>query len=204
MKCKLCDGNVTSKTGEIIFDSTVLGKVTIPKLSFTECANCGDRLLTLIESEKAIDYLAEKETVAIKSIPIGNFISANEAAKILQITKQAFSKHSAIKRGLIYNVEIDGRKLYDKNSVLQFKRNGNGKYILKCPDQKATAIKGHLLKFQQRRDQLFEPYTNYGITITGKQHSTWEKVTSHGSSFFQPNEMGMTRLFGSVKTSYNQ
>ena len=106
MKCALCNGRVVKKLGPIEFNSKAIGKISVPDLKFFECKNCADKILTPEESDKAIEFIAEKEREAISILPIKDFITAIEASKILGITKQAFSKHPKIKRGLIYFVKI--------------------------------------------------------------------------------------------------
>ena len=130
MKCALCNGRLVKKLGPIEFNSKAIGKVSVPDLEFFECENCADKILASEESDKAIDFIAEKERKAISNLPIKDFITANEVSKILGITKQAFSKHPKIKRGLIYFVKIGNRKFYNRKSVELFKEKGNGKYLL--------------------------------------------------------------------------
>jgi len=130
MECGLCKNKLTLKRGNVEFDSRSLGRVLVPDLKFHECEMCGDKLLSPKESDKAIEYIANIENQLIKTFPIGEFITANEAAEILKITKQAFSKHPKIKRGLIYSTKIGNRKYYHEESVRLFKKNKNGKFKL--------------------------------------------------------------------------
>lgn len=130
MKCGLCDNKLILKKGDVEFDSRSLGRVLVPNLKFYECEMCGDKLLSPKESDKAIEYIANRENQLIEKLPIGEFITANEAAKILKISKQAFSKHPKIKRGLIYSIKIANRKYYHEKSVRFFKENKNGKFLL--------------------------------------------------------------------------
>ena len=130
MKCGLCDNKLILKKGDVEFDSRSLGRVLVPNLKFYECEMCGDKLLSPKESDKAIEYIANRENQLIEKLPIGEFITANEAAKILKITKQAFSKHPKIKRGLIYSTKIGDRKYYHEKSVRFFKEIKNGKFQL--------------------------------------------------------------------------
>ena len=130
MKCGLCNNELILKKGDVEFDSRSLCRVLVPNLKFYECEMCGDKLLSPKESDKAIEYIANRENQLIKKLPIGEFIAANEAAKILKITKQAFSKHPKIKRGLIYSIKIGNRKYYHEKSVRLFKEIKNGKFQL--------------------------------------------------------------------------
>lgn len=124
MKCALCNGNLGTVIGSIQFKSKPLGNIFIPNIKHSVCCNCGDIIIDCEESGKIKRYLEEKETEAILSLPIGDFVSLNEAAQILGVTKQAFSKNPRIKRGMIYSVTKDNRKFYFKKSVEEFKRNG--------------------------------------------------------------------------------
>lgn len=130
MNCALCNGEVVKQKGSFPFKSKTLGMLSIPNISFEECQSCGDKLLSPQSSEKVLKYVREKEQEAIDSMPIRDFISASEAAEILGITKQAFSKHPRIKRGLIYSATKGKRKLFIEKSVKLFKNEGNGKFLL--------------------------------------------------------------------------
>ena len=130
MKCAICNGESIQKVGTIEFDSKSLGKIIVPNIIHHLCKSCGETLINIEQSEKVISYVKKREQEAIEQLPIGNFISSNEAAKILGVTKQAFSKNPKIKNGLIYSVDINGRKLFDRRSVVLFNKTGNGKYRL--------------------------------------------------------------------------
>jgi hypothetical protein len=133
MKCFLCGKEARKKiTGQFLFNSKVIGRVEVPGIEYTECQSCGEKRISLEMSKKVSAYVQEKERDAIGSLPIDNFITADEAAELLKISKQAFSKHSAIKRGLLYSVEKGKRKFYDRASVLRFKINKkDGRYLIK-------------------------------------------------------------------------
>ncbi len=133
MKCALCNNHIIKRKGSISFYTRSLGKVSVPGLEFMECTACNDQLLTPEQSDKAIEYIANKEQELIRTRPIGEFITANEAAAILGVTKQAFSKNPKIKKGLIYAFTIDNRRFFNKRSVELFKEQGNGKFLLKPP-----------------------------------------------------------------------
>lgn len=135
MTCALCNGDIVKRKGDLPFESKTLGQLSIPNISFEECQSCGDKLLSPRESDKVVNYVRQKEQEAIESMPIGDFIPANEAAEMLGITKQAFSKHPKIKRGLIFSVTKGKRKLFLKKSVELFKGKGNGKFLLPQKEQ---------------------------------------------------------------------
>lgn len=131
MKCALCNGKLISKKEEMEFNSRALGKIKVPNIRFLECGNCGDKLFSLNESEKATAFIIKEEQEALKKMPIGDFVTLDEAANILKVSKQAFSKNPRIKNGLIFSVKIGNRKYYLRKSVELFKENKkNGKFLL--------------------------------------------------------------------------
>lgn len=129
MRC-LCKNRFTKKEGEVEFKSRSFGKVKVPNLRFLECDNCGERLISPEEGDKATNFIEKEEHKVINNLPIGEFVSTKEAAEILEITKQAFSKNQRIKRGLIYSTKIGERKYYHRKSVELFKEKNNGKFRL--------------------------------------------------------------------------
>lgn len=131
MRCAICDGKIIDKKATIKFDSSALGEVQVPDIKHKACLTCGEVLLSPSVGEKVIDYVKKKEVIAIGQLPVSDFVSLNEAAKILGVTKQAFSKNPRIKNGLIYSVIIDGRRYYSKKSIEKFKETGNGRYLIR-------------------------------------------------------------------------
>ncbi len=129
MRC-ICKNRFTQKKGEVEFKSRSLGKVMVPNLRFLECDNCGEILISTEEGDRATDFIEKEEQKVINNLPIGEFISTNAAAEILEITKQAFSKNQRIKRGLIYSTKIGERRYYHRKSVELFKEKNNGKFLL--------------------------------------------------------------------------
>ncbi len=149
MKCALCNSNLVSKSGEIDFNTRSLGKVFVPNLKYLECKGCGEKLLTPKESDKVTEYLTNREQEQINKLSIAEFITANQAAEILKITKQAFSKHPRVKRGLIYSAKIGDRKYYNKKSVELFREKDNGKYLLRSPKKPVRKYSlGNLIKVE--------------------------------------------------------
>jgi len=102
----------------------------VPSIAYTECSECGDILLSPVESRKIIKFVREYEQSLVDKLPVKEFISPAEAYSLLNITKQAFSKNPKIKRGMIYNTLIGGKRVFHKKSVELFKKTGNGKFLL--------------------------------------------------------------------------
>ena len=124
MNCALCNNKLTAKFGAIDFHTQSLGRISVPNLNYLECEYCGEKLLSSTAGNKAAEYIAKQEQERINKLPIGEFITANESAEILGITKQAFSKNPKIRRGFIYASQIGDRKYYHKESVKLFKEKG--------------------------------------------------------------------------------
>jgi hypothetical protein len=163
MNCALCNGKVDKVKGSIDFDTRSLGKVSVPNLEYLMCTTCGDLLLTTEQSDRVSKFIANEEQQLINKLPVGEFISLNEAAAILGITKQAFSKHLKIKNGLIFSATISNRKFYNRKSVELFKRDGNGKYLL-LPSKKQLRKYniGNVIKID------FPARAEDSITVTGQ------------------------------------
>jgi hypothetical protein len=140
MKCALCDNQVIKRQGSIEFNTRSLGIISVPGLEFMECIACHEKLLTSEQSDKAIDYIANKEQELIRTLPIGEFITANKAADLLAVTKQAFSKNPKIKAGMMYSVKIGNRSFYHRKSVELFRVQGNGKFLLTPPPKYKIGI----------------------------------------------------------------
>jgi hypothetical protein len=112
MKCLRCEGNITKRTGVIEFNSKNLGIVRVPNIVHKKCDSCGDVLIPSGQSKKILEFVKKQETRVIRRIPFDDFVSLNEAAEILNVTKQALSKNPKIKNGLIYSAMIGDRRYY--------------------------------------------------------------------------------------------
>ena len=61
MSCAFCGGSIENKTGPYKFDSTKLGEVIVPDITYEECTSCKMRYVSLKESEKISEYLETKK-----------------------------------------------------------------------------------------------------------------------------------------------
>ncbi len=129
-KCEYCDGSVTKVKGILPFKSKALGAVTVPEIEQHKCSKCGNTVISLDEADKVTEFIRIKEQEIINNLPACDFISLNQAAERLGITKQAFSKHPRIKRGFIYSIIIDNKKYFYKRSVEAFKETKDGRVSL--------------------------------------------------------------------------
>lgn len=130
MKCIECGGTIKKVKGSLPFKSRIIGEVLVPNIHYEKCSNCNEITVLLDDSDQITGYVEKLEQGAISRLPIGDFITLDEAADILEISKQAFSKNPRIRRGLIMSYAMAGRKYYLKKSVLQFKEKKNGLFKL--------------------------------------------------------------------------
>jgi len=130
MKCLDCKTDRLPKKIDLQVDNFQVGRFNLAAAEIFECPDCKSRLYTY-ETCKRIDAQVERMiSDFLEQFPVKDYITLNEAAEILQISKQAFSKNSRIKRGFIYSRDIGGRRLFLKPSVIGFKNSGDGRFNL--------------------------------------------------------------------------
>lgn len=140
MKCSMCDGDLVIKNDFLPFKSKSMGEVIIPNVELEECQGCRVKLLSPDASHYVTSYVKELEKTALNNLPAGDLITASEAANILGITKQGFSKSPRIRRGFIYSVKIGNRKLYSKRSTELYSETKDGRFRLNAPSESASKI----------------------------------------------------------------
>ena len=158
----MCDGNLRAVKNYFAFNSKLIGQVFVPKIKFERCDQCDDKLLSGSEGEKILRFVKKKEEEAISALPVGDFVTAAQAADILEITKQAFSKNRKIRSGLIISITIDNKKLYLEKSVKLFGESGNGlfrlpqrkEYISESKSKTIKPFKQSVSVFSGREDYL--------------------------------------------------
>ncbi len=174
MNCALCNSQIIENKSIFVFKSIVLGEIVIPSITFDECSGCGDRILSKTESEFVIRYVRKKEMDAICKLPAGDLISADDAAMILGITKQAFSKNTKIKRGFIFSINVGKRALYFKSSVLKFKESGDGRIQLATSWGKAISLVHAIKKTKTNAD--------WGADIESISHRIMKPLGAHNEA----------------------
>lgn len=131
MNCDLCgNGIIQTKTETYLFKSKLVGMVPVPNVKFEECHRCQTCSFSSEESKKIIDHVRMVEHEELMNLPAKDLVSANEAADILGVSKQAFSKNKKIQRGFVLCVEISGRVFYSKRSLELFSHTGDGRFQL--------------------------------------------------------------------------
>lgn len=130
MNCYEC-GSVYERKSDLleIFDFYV-GSIVVENTPYYECTDCHDILYTE-EMSRAIE--TERSRLIhelLIQFPLADFFNSTQAASILRISRQALHKHRRIKHGFIYQTKFAGITLYLKQSVLRFKRTGDGRFPL--------------------------------------------------------------------------
>lgn len=172
MRCYECGNPYVEHEGALELNSNIIGTYTIYLEKYHKCSGCGN----LMFSKEAVEKIEAIETEILEKmisrLPVGDFISANEAAEFLGITRQAFHKHRRIKSGLIYSIEIGGKKLYNKKSLSIFKKTNDGRFFLAEQQYKEAAKYIEV----QNSGQIRTPYTNeiknYPISYEIKENRT--------------------------------
>lgn len=133
MNCDLCNGNIIVETGPHIFRSKPLGEVVVPNVTYEKCQQCGETLLSPEMARHIGEFVRDEEEAALLNLPANDLIAAQDAATILGISKQAFSKNRKIHRGFIYSIKIGDRKFYSKQSTELFAETNDGRFRLSIP-----------------------------------------------------------------------
>ena len=130
MNCYQCGGIYEAKSDSLeIFDFYV-GKIEARDIPYYQCENCYDILYTE-EMSRAIETKRNRRIhELLNQLPIGDFIISAEAASILDISRQALHKNHRINHGFIHQTKFGGVTVYLRQSVLQFKKTGDGRYSL--------------------------------------------------------------------------
>ena len=128
LNCLLCNAEVMNKKEDYLCNSKVIGKVLIPLIEFYECRGCHETRLSPEARHEVITHVREQERNAIASLSSDDLITAGQAAELLGVSKQAFSKNPKIKKGYVYFTQIGNKKVYFKRSVELFRETGDGRF----------------------------------------------------------------------------
>jgi hypothetical protein len=128
MNCSFCNAKTRNRKEDYFHKSKIIGEVLVPAIEFKECQGCGEVTLSPEAKNEVKIYVAEQELNAISTLPVNDLISAGQAANILGVTKQAFSKNSKFKKGFVYSIMIGAKKAYFRSSIDIFKRTGDGRF----------------------------------------------------------------------------
>lgn len=142
MKCTSCNTETICEAVDYPCNNKIIGNVIVPLVHVEKCPNCG-RLMLSEEAEIAVShYLQLRERDTIASLPADDLISAGQAAEILGVTKQAFSKSPKIKKGFVYFTYVGTKKFFFRSSLKLFKTTGDGRFPI--TKWKSSVDSGHI------------------------------------------------------------
>jgi hypothetical protein len=130
MQCEKCGGSYVESFAPFTIDDSIVGKVSVHRMKYFRCDQC-DNILLSIEMSKAIgNAINERKQELINSMPIRNFITAKETSELLGITRQALHKNHRVNNGFIHQTKLGANVVYVKQSVIQYRNTGDGRYPL--------------------------------------------------------------------------
>lgn len=168
MDCAHCGSKMKNRVG-LVTRSKIVGVLDISGVEYDYCENCDDSLLSPKALGAVQAHVQKKEREAIDKLPIGEFVSSKEAADILDISKQALSKHKRIQRGFVYFSTIGQSKLYHKPSLMAFMASGDGRVSLNLDEHKQASNAIFIKHHRQADNAIFVALDHQTtmITITG-------------------------------------
>jgi len=183
MKCFDCNTEFVLRFGDITINDYWVGPVTVSGIDYKECPVCGDRLYTLESSRKIDEAKKKKLDSLIAKLPIGDFVSIREARAILNnISRQAFHKNHRIKRGFIYAIKIDDRWFYNKKSVQQFHKTGDGRFQL---ESQGTQNKILYMMTNSNNDEVQKRFQKKSFKSANSALEAWTRRYSKETECFQ-------------------
>lgn len=133
MHCPKCGADTVVSHSEVfVFNSKLVGKVTITSVEMQVCAKHPkhSRFLTPTAASYVEKRLREAEAEAVKLLPISQFITIPQAAEILGITTRKMSYLLKSRRNLFVAYDLDSTKLIYRKSVNKYKILGDGRIML--------------------------------------------------------------------------
>ena len=162
MNCYQCGGVYEAKSDSLeIFDFYV-GKIEVRGIPYYQCRDCHDILYTE-EMSRAIETERNRRIhELLNQLPLAGFVGSIEAASILGISRQALHKNRRINHGFIHQAKFAGVTVYLRQSVLRFKKTGDGRFPLQSHrySHPSEYMKGTV------RTEILAPYERYQRPIT--------------------------------------
>lgn len=130
MNCYKCDGTYQQRSDSLELHDPYVGPISIHGVPYYKCDKCGEILYT-VEMSQSLETARNKRMQELLSqLPIGDFLSAAETALMLGISRQALHKNHRIRHGFIYQTTFGGSTVFLKQSVVHFKKTGDGRFPL--------------------------------------------------------------------------
>lgn len=156
MHCTRCGAGMQKvvRNHQIVDD--IVGILGIPNAELWECTECGHIIYPAATAFRVSAARAEQVAEFVKSRPVGDFVSAREAARLIGHSKQAFSKNQKIKNGFIYSVDLDKRRLYLRSSVLAYRETLDGRLSFSAHTQGVAMYEPHVAAATHDEEQVLE------------------------------------------------
>lgn len=139
MNCLECGGTYTEKSGIYVLVDPYVGKIIIKGVPYYHCDKCEDILYSEAMAQEIESERNNRIHEILSRFPISDFTSAAETASILGISRQALHKNRRINHGFIYQAKFGGFTIYVKQSALQYKQTGDGRFPLYFHDYSPSA-----------------------------------------------------------------
>jgi hypothetical protein len=131
MKCHECGGDFQQKSDLFETEDPLVGTIRVEGFPYYKCDKNGEILFT-DEMTRALDEARNNRIqILLNEYPISDFIGAAATAELLGITRQALYKNRRINRGFIYQTVFGGTTVYLKESVIQYRKTGDGRFPLR-------------------------------------------------------------------------
>ncbi len=130
MKCGSCGAELVSVAGPLRLSDGFVGPYVANVRDHLECAVCGEILIPG-EAAAVVDAarLRRLEELLLTR-PLGDFVTASQAAEMLGVSRQALHKNRRVRNGFIFHVRFGENVLYLQQSVELFKELGDGRFPL--------------------------------------------------------------------------
>lgn len=139
MHCE-CGGSYIESADIFTLDDPIVGNITISGIKYYSCDKCKSVLFS-IEMSKAIEKaINERKQELINNLPVQDFISAKETSELLGISRQALHKNRRVNNGFIHQTRFGENVVYVRQSVIQYRRTGDGRYPLSANNKKLYQI----------------------------------------------------------------
>ena len=130
MKCMECGADYVKRHGTLTEHDEYVGEWQVHDVDWLECPACGDVALRGDIAQRSAEARREKLDTLLADYPMKSFVLETEAAELLGVSKQAINQNRRIQRGFVYCLRRAGRNFYLKESLLQFKETGDGRFPL--------------------------------------------------------------------------
>jgi hypothetical protein len=130
MRCEQCGGQYVEISGPLSEFDKEVGTINVPNATYYKCDSCSDILYSADTSKSLDEAKIIQKNQLLSLFPVKDYISASETSKLLGITRQALNKNRKIRRGFIHQFTFGGALIYLRDSVIQFKEKGDGRFPL--------------------------------------------------------------------------